>query len=150
MKLVWAATPEEVHGFGAWIAARIPHMAGGDFGPSLPALVVNEAGDPVAGVVFHEYQPTAATMQASIAADQRGWCTRAVMRSIFDYPFRQCGVSLLWAAVPHDLPGVLSFNARLGLRKEAVLRHRFGWKRHAVIASMTRGEWRRSPWYSEE
>lgn len=144
--LVFATGAENAR-MAEWVAARIPHMHGGDFGLCVSGGVIRD-GALVAGVVFHEYQPDYSTMQVSIAADGP-WATRPVIRAMFQYPFGQVGVDVLWAAMPHDLPDIHAFNRRLGFKKEATLRHRFGRKRHAVIASMTRGEWQRTPWFKE-
>jgi RimJ/RimL family protein N-acetyltransferase len=146
--LEFASGPDETSAMSAWVAERIPHMNGGGFGPCVAGGVLRD-GALVAGVVFHDYHPQYETMQVSIAADRPNWATRPVLRAMFQYPFGQLGVNLLWAAMPHDLPDVHAFNGRLGFKKEATLRHRYGRKRHAVIASMTRGEWKRSPWFGE-
>jgi RimJ/RimL family protein N-acetyltransferase len=147
--LEFAVGPAETAIMAGWVAERIPHMHGGGFGPCVAGGVVRD-GVLVAGVVFHDYHPQYGTMQVSIAADHPRWASRPVLRAMFDYPFRQLGVDLLWAAMPADLPNVHAFNRRLGFKKEAVLRRRYGGKRHAVIASMTRGEWENSPWFGEE
>lgn len=146
--LIFAQGEEGNRNMAAWVAERIPHMHGGDFGPCVAGGVVKD-GRLVAGVVFHEYQPTYSTVQVSIAAEEARWASRAVLRAMFDYPFNQLGVDLLWAAMPADLPNVHAFNKRLGFKKEATLRRRYGGKRHAIIASMTRGEWQNSPWFGE-
>ena len=146
--LMFAQQGEETQRMAAWVAERIPHMHGGDFGHCVAGGVVRD-GLLVAGVVFHDYHPAYSTIQVSIAAERSGWATRPALRAMFEYPFGQLGVNLLWAAMPANLPDVHEFNGRLGFKREAVLRHRYGRKRHAVIASMTQGEWKRSPWFTE-
>lgn len=143
MRLVWDA-PEQVT---CWMAARIPHMHGGGFGPAAVAGVMR-GNVLAAGVAFHDWQPGCGTLQVSIAGEGR-WASRRVLRELFAYAFQAAGANKLWAAMAHDAPGPLDFNRRLGFRRDGVLRHHFGPGKHAVIASMMREEWRRSPWFQE-
>lgn len=146
--LLFAETPEENTQVAAWVAERIPHVAGGHFGPCQCAGVVR--GDyMIAGVVFHDWQPGPDTLQLSMAADTPMWSRPEVLSGLFRYAFVTNGAQLLWTATPIDNDKALKFNLHIGMKREAVLRHRFGHKRHAVICSMTRGEWTRSRWHSE-
>lgn len=131
----------------AWMVPRIPHMHGQGFGPCAAAGVLR--GNAItAGVAFHDYQPACEAIQVSIAGEGR-WASRRVLSELFAYPFVKLGVFKLWAAMVHDAPGPLDFSRRLGMRRDGVLRHQFGPGKHAVITSMTRDEWRRSPWFQE-
>ncbi|MBS7811209.1 GNAT family N-acetyltransferase [Roseococcus pinisoli] len=147
MTLVFAATPEEAALVTAWMVERIPHMGGGDFGPAVVAGVVRD-GELAAGVAFHDWQEAARTLQVSIAGEG-AWATRGVFRALFHYAFATAGAEKLWCHMRHDRPDVLKFNKRLGFRREATLRHHLGRGVHAVVASMMRNEWRKSPWYWE-
>lgn len=126
----------------AWVAARIGHVGGAGFGPCA-AIGVVRGGEMVAGVVYHDYQtlPGWPTMQLSMAAATPRWVSRETIRGLLGYPFAQAAVAKLWTATPHDNARALRFNEGVGFRREAVLRHHFGWKRHAVISSMLAAEW---------
>jgi RimJ/RimL family protein N-acetyltransferase len=144
--LLFPRTPVEVDGLARWVASRIPHVGDAGFGPC-QAIGIAREGRLVAGVVFHDWQPAALTLQLSMAADTPLWASRAVLRGLFAYAFVTAGVHKLWTATPHDAARVLRFNRGVGLKPEATLRHHFGPRRHAVVSSMLRAEWERSPWH---
>lgn len=125
-----------------WVARRIPHMYGRKF-ENFVAIGVALEGKPVAGVVFNEWVPEARTMQVSIAADTPRWATKGVIRGILHYPFEQQGVNKLWASIPAKNERALKFNLGVGFTREAILRHQYGRKNHAVICSMLANEYRK-------
>lgn len=144
--LIFAADPAQTAELAAWAAERIPHMHGGDFGPCVAGGVVRGSAL-AAAVVFHDWQPQPIlTMQVSIASDTPAWASRDVIAGMLRYPFKTAKAYTLWAAIPHDAGRTLRFIAGLGFKKDGVLRHRFGRKRHAAVFSMTYHEWRASRW----
>lgn len=145
--LVFAATPDENGLLERWIVDRIPHVHG-SFGPCVTAGVVR-SGRLVAGVAFHDWQPSCLTLQLSMAADTALWASRDVLAGLTRYAFVTCGANKLWTAIPHDEARTIRFNRGVGLKHEGTLRQHFGPKRHAVICSMTRAEWQRSRWFKE-
>ena len=82
----------------AWVARHLD-IEPDEFGPCSACGVVL-GGEMVAGVVYNEYRvlKQGSSMQASIASTTPRWATRAVLRDLFAYPFRQMGVSRLWAS----------------------------------------------------
>lgn len=143
--LLFASTPQETAALAAWAADRIEALAGGDFGPCQAAAVIRN-GAVAAAVVFHDWQDRAQTLQLSMAADTPRWASREVIAGLYAYAFERAGANKLWTATPHTSERVLKFNRGVGMRQEATLRHHFGPKLHAVICSMTRAEYARSPW----
>lgn len=146
--LVFAETPENTAAVVRWMTARIPHMHGETFGPCVAGGVVLD-GSVVAGVAFHDWQAAYGTMQCSMAADTPRWAAPGVLKAMFHYAFVTAGANKLFTTIPHTNVRALRFNAGIGMRREAVLRHQFGPKQHAVIFSMMRAEWRRSRWVQE-
>jgi hypothetical protein len=146
--IYYPQSPLENSALAEWCADRIPHVRGGSFGACQSMAVMN--GDDVrAVVVFHDWQPRFLTMQCSMAANTPKWATRAVLRGLMFYVFRTAGANKLWTAIPHDAERVIKFNRGIGLKPEGTLRSHFGHKRHAIICSMLRAEWERSPWCME-
>lgn len=143
--LVFATRPEDICGLEAWTVGLIPHMHNGTFGPCVMAGVLRR-GELVAGVAFHDWQPEARTMQLSMAAASPIWATREVIAGLFRYAFGKGNANKLWTATPHKNERALRFNEGIGMKREAVLRHHFGAKSHAVIYSMMAEEWRKSRW----
>lgn len=148
MAMLYPATPAENAALVRWCAERIPHVAGGDFGPA-QAIGVVRHHRMAAVVVFHEWQPAFGTLQLSMAAETPSWASTAVLRGLFAHAFITQGANKLWTATPHDAERVLKFNRGVGMKAEATLRHHFGAKRHAVICSMLKAEWQRSRWKAE-
>ena len=131
----------------AWASSRIPHMRGRPFGPCRAIGVMrgtdpNDMAAPMqAVVVFHEYQEYEKTCQVSVASRTPLWARRDVLAGLLSYPFDQLGVNVLWSAMRHTNERAIRFNEHLGFKRDGVLRHRFGWKDHAVVTSMTKYEY---------
>lgn len=125
-----------------WVARHIPHMAG-DFGPSSAIGVVDESGNPMAGIVFHDYQPNYGTIQLSAAAESPRWATRNVISAILGYPFRQLMVHKVWTATQHKNDRAIRFNKGIGFTQEATLKDHFGRGDHAIICRMLKKDFER-------
>ena len=118
-----------------WVAERIPFVGDRGFGACTAIGVIGNDGRPLAGIVFHDYQPTFSTICFSIAADSPRWVTRRLIGSILVYPFEELKLKKLWTATPHRNERALRLAKGLGFTREAVLAHHFG-KEHAVINRM--------------
>ena len=119
----------------SWVAERIPHVKGGSFGPCT-AIGVAGNGKLLAGIVYHEYQPDHGTLQLSMAAESPMWARKETIAALLRYPFRQIGIYKLWTATPHDNEAALKVNSHIGFKREAILAHHFGRKRHGVICRL--------------
>jgi hypothetical protein len=132
-----------------WAASRIPHMRGRSFGPCrsigiMRGLDASDMSAPMqAVVVFHDYMEHEGTCQASVASRTPMWARRDILAGLLSYPFEQLGVHLLWLATRHTNERAIRFNEHVGFKRDGVLRHRFGWKDHAVVMSMTKYEYAR-------
>ena len=96
-------------------------------------------------VVYHDWQPRAGTVQLSMAAETPRWVSRGTVGRIlglaFERPWDSGPVRKVWVAVPSESPRVVAFNAALGLKREATLRHHYADGVHAVVLSIMRREW---------
>jgi RimJ/RimL family protein N-acetyltransferase len=129
----------------AWAAARIPHVGAAGFGPCWAAGVVR--GNVLAAVViYHDWQPEAGTVQVSVAADTPRWASREVLAALLGLAFNGglgSPIRKVWSAIASPNERALRFNAGIGFTREAVLRHHFAPRVHAIIASMMHSEFRR-------
>lgn len=123
-----------------WVADQIPHVGERGFG-LCRAIGVMRDDKLAAGVVFHDWQPEAGTLQVSCAAASPRWASRPVLRVLLSYGFDTAKAQKLWVAIPHDNERAIRFNKGIGMKQEAVLRRHFGPKRHAVILSMLHHEY---------
>jgi RimJ/RimL family protein N-acetyltransferase len=119
-----------------WVAERIPNVSGGGFKDCTAIGVVGSGGKPLAGVVYHDYQPEFGTIQISMASDSPVWAQKGIIRALLHYPFIQLGAFKAWIAVALDNKHGLKTFQHIGFRREAVLAHQFGRRRHAVILRM--------------
>lgn len=118
-----------------WVARHIDHMRG-DFGLSTAIGVMDDDLNPLAGVVFHDYQPAYGTIQLSAAATSPRWARKSVIRDILGYPFRELKVHKVWTATQHENLRAIKFNKGIGFTQEATLKDHFGIGKHAVICRM--------------
>jgi hypothetical protein len=125
-----------------WVAAHVPHVGGAGFGACTAIGVVSNDGSPLCGVVFHDYQPMAQSMQISLAAVSARWATRNILADILHYPFDELGLFKVWSVTPASNERAQRFALGIGFRKEATLRHQFGPKSHAVFLGMLATEYR--------
>lgn len=126
---------------GEWVARRIPHVTTPFV--NFTAIGVSIDGKPVAGVVYSDYVEEFGTMQLSMAADTPRWAGKGVIRALLHYPFEQVGINKLWTSTLATNERALKFNKGVGFTREAILRHQFGRKNHAVICSMLANEYRK-------
>ena len=56
---------------------------------------VLDGARPIAGMVYHNYQPNEGTIELSGAAVDRRWMTRPVIEALFSYPFDYLDLQLV-------------------------------------------------------
>jgi RimJ/RimL family protein N-acetyltransferase len=78
-----------------------------------------------------------------MAAVSPMWARKEIIAELLRYPFEQLGVYKVFTAIPADNAMAIKVNNHVGLRREAVLAHHFGKKRHAVIMRMLRPDYDR-------
>lgn len=130
----------------AWVASRIPDGHGRGFG-ACAAIGIYDEDKPVAGFVFHDYQPIpgGGTMQFSLASSDPRWLLqrKTFAKAILLYPFYTANVWKLWTAIPHTSERTLKLGLLFGFTREAMLVDQFGRKKHAFISRMFRKDYDR-------
>lgn len=91
MNTVWAhhTEPQAFAAICGFVAKRVWGKLN-DFGAGTAMGVVHE-GQPVAGVVFHNWDADAGVIELTAAADTPRWLNRAVLADMFGYAFGQLG-----------------------------------------------------------
>lgn len=120
-----------------WVAKRIPYME--ELPRDFAAIGVADGNRPVAGMVFHDYYPDFATIQISGASTDPRWLFK--FRDLLSYPFDELGCFKVWTCSPIDNKRALRASSWLG-KREAVLAHHYGKKKHAVIYRLLEPEYR--------
>lgn len=123
-----------------WVAARLPDHTG--FDDKVTALgIVDSAGYRVlAGVVYHDFAPVAKTMAMTIASESPLFATRGTIKALLHYPFVQQDCFKVWATTPLTNKRAQRFLSKVGFKREGILRHQFGPKKHAVFFGLLKSE----------
>lgn len=122
-----------------WVAERIPGCDG--FGLCTAIGVSDSRGNLVAGVVFHDWQPTYGNIQVSFAADRADWLTPNLLRGILSYPFDQLQCNRITSLTPKKNRRARQFLTKFGFRHEGTIRSGFG-ADDAIISGLMRTEWK--------
>lgn len=117
-------------------ASKILNVA---FDPKQCAWVANvsDSGELLAVVIYTRFSPWNCEM--SVASASPKWASRGFIRAAFHYPFKQCGMNRVTAAVEPDNTKSIDMLERLGFVREATLAEWFGDK-DAYVYRMTRKE----------
>lgn len=125
-----------------WVAGHIPDV--GQDGFSGPVAAIGVGTDHlIAGMVYHDWQRKFGTIQLSMAAASPMWARREIIHGLLAYPFDQLGCFKVWTATAIDNEKALKVNTHVGFKREAILAHQFGHKRHAVIMRLLRPDYAR-------
>lgn len=127
-----------------WVSQRISPTDRG-FG-KCQALGVMHRGDLVAGVVFHNWEPEAGTIELSAAAAHRGWMTRSVINEVFGYVFGGLGAQMATARTRADNAAVRRIWKALGA-SEVIIPRMFGRTENGAVLTLTDDRWRSSKFY---
>jgi RimJ/RimL family protein N-acetyltransferase len=142
MRLDW----NDSENVAAWVAARIPQMSGSaDFGPCRAVGVVSSDGQPLGGVVFHNYQARFRNIEVSFASESPRWLTRRLIKNILTYPFGQLDCQRITALTPRKAASARRFLDVFGFKREGLLRKGFGTD-DMVISGLLQREWLGSKW----
>ncbi len=141
MRCVWG----QDEAVAEWVSARIPHMAGDDFGPCRAVGVASQNGRALAGVVFSNYQPKCRSIELSFAAETPRWLSRRLICEILAYPFDQLGCQRLTTITPRKARPARRFLDAFGFKREGLVRKGFG-DDDAVISGLLQREWLASRW----
>lgn len=112
---------------GQWVAERIPHVAHVDALGKFAALaVVDDAGEIVAGCVYHNYVPAYGVCDITFAADTPRWATRQNIATMLGVPFLQYGCQRVTCVTPAANKAAIRFLTGLGFVKEGAHVGAFG------------------------
>lgn len=84
-----------------WVAGNIPGCERG-FGACQAMGVLDDAGDLVAGMVFHNWDDNAGVLEISGASTTPRWLTKPVLWEMFNYPFNRAGCQMVFMRVAAD------------------------------------------------
>ena len=86
----------------AFVSERMPTGRGRGFG-NCATIGVIEDGDLIAGIVFHNWDPEAQTIEISAAAlPNHPWLSRETIKRMYQYPFLGAGCQMVINRVSAD------------------------------------------------
>jgi hypothetical protein len=123
------------------VAQLIPHVGPGGFGDAAKTIgVIDEEGRLIAGLVYHNYDPQAGTIEISGAATNSRWLSRETIKRMYQYPFHTCGCQMIAQRTPADSERLLGQLAEYGYTFIKFPRL-FGRHRDGVICTLTYEDW---------
>lgn len=102
--------------------------------------VIDPRGRLIAGIVYHNYDPDAGTIEMSLASISARWLSRETVRRMYKYPFLELGCQMVYARVRADDERLLRQIASLNYSLIKVPRM-FGRDVDAVLCLLTREAW---------
>jgi RimJ/RimL family protein N-acetyltransferase len=149
MRVLWGHSDE----VSFWVGWQIPYVrrrlerdpASLPFGQCQAAGVLNNDGELIAGVVFHNYDPDCPSFEVSFAATSAKWLTRPIICELLRYPFDQIGCRRLTAVTPRKATSARRFLDKFGFRREGVATEGFG-DDDAIISRLLKREWLATKW----
>lgn len=121
-----------------WARARIPKLEA--WMGEAKSLAAVEDGRILGVVVFDGFTPYDANMH--IVIEDKRCVTRAILKQVFHYPFRQLGLARVTGLVPSSNAAALDFDRRLGFFEEGRKLNAFGEGEDEVVLGMTTEECR--------
>lgn len=137
MRVVW--------GHAEIIVPMVAHLAHttDDYGPCVTAGVVDNGGNLIAGVVFHNYDAEAGVIECSGAAVNARWCVRSVLRELMRYVFDTVGCQMVMARTAADNKAVRRLGVGLGAVEHIIPRMK-GRDADGVFLCVTDDAWLKS------
>jgi RimJ/RimL family protein N-acetyltransferase len=119
------------------------------------ALGVVRDGKLLGGAVFsnaRSHRGRIFDIEVSVAFDHPGWCTRAILRDLFTYPFVQMGCARMTGIVARSNKPSRRLLKGLGFKEEGVIELGWDGARDAIVYGLRRDRcrWLREPHGQQE
>ena len=137
MRLEWGHD----HFVAPWVATQIGLDA--PFGECRAGAVLDRRDNFAAGLVFHNYSPSAGVMEIAGAAIDPKWPQRGVLVAMFDYVFERAGCQMAVARTHPENLRALRIWRSLGAEEHLLPRMR-GRDTPDVVSLLTEEAWRAS------
>lgn len=122
-----------------FVMSRIPGARGRGFG-DFTAIGIAREGRPIGGVVFHNY--VGHLIEMSAAFDDPRWCTRATLRTLFEYPFKQLNCVVMVTVTGRKNKKARRIDEGLGFRVVGPVPNGWDGREDAMVYAMKRNECR--------
>ena len=124
------------HEIENWVARNLPYVKEAGFGPA-QSLGICKESEIIAGVIYHRF--LGHDIEMSIYTTSPKWCSKRILKLIFEYPFIQLGVKRITATIPVSYHKAHRLVTNLGFQKEGRMRYGFD-QEDAVIYGLLKEE----------
>lgn len=125
---------------GDWVKERLPIVPkNAEWGP-FRAIGVLYNDSLVAGVVYNQLKQDLRDCHMTIASSQPSWCSKLILKALFDYPFNQIGVARVTAITNQSNKKTKNMLKRLGFLHEGCIRYYYNPNEGALIYGMIKSE----------
>ncbi|MEM6602516.1 MAG: hypothetical protein AAF621_00545 [Pseudomonadota bacterium] len=108
--------------------------------------VVNDRKGIIAGVIFHNYNPDAGTIEFSCYAAEKKWLSRKILNQILHYPFDELGLRIVFANFSEKQKHIKHMAERLGATTH-ILPDLWGVDEAKIVAILKAEDWKKSEIY---
>lgn len=118
-------------------------------GEHTAAGIIDNNGCLVGGVVYHNYNPWAGTIELSAASITAKWLTRKIITKLLSYPFIACGCQMLIGQTEASNRRDRRMMCGIGFSEQRVGRL-FGRNSDGILQTLTDDEWKAGLYYNKE
>lgn len=117
-----------------WAQGKIP--GAGSLTPCRAIGVADNDNTLFAVVVYNNWYEEIGCCSITFCAANPRWAQKGIIRALLSVPFEQYKVRKLYSTIESTNAKSIKLTKGLGFKQEAVLRHHFGHKRHAIVSSL--------------
>lgn len=115
---------------------------------AIPLAVANEKEGVVAGVIYHNYNPDAGTIEFSCYSQKKRWLTRKIINQILRYPFEELKLRVVFARFSEDNAFIGDIVKRLNATLH-ILPELWSQDKDQIVAILKYDNWKKSELYNE-
>lgn len=114
----------------------------------VPIALMESGKKMVAGIIFHNFNKDAQTIEISCYSSVKNWLTRDVLNKILRYPFNEIGVRIVTARFSEDNYFIARIVKRLN-SKVYILPELWGVKKDQLFAILKADDWKKTELFHE-
>lgn len=111
--------------------------------------IANEIDGVVAGLIYHNYNPDAGTIEVSCYSNKKRWLTRKLVNDMLHYPFEDLGLRIVTARFSEDNKFIGTLFKKIGATIHA-LPELWGVNKDEIVAILNVNDWKKSEIYIDE
>lgn len=131
------------------VSSIIPGESGQGFPENSTAIGVVHNDQIVGGVVYHDWNPEAGTIEMSTGSIYPRWLTKKNVSEFLAYPFEGCGCQMILTRASVENKRAVKLNLGLGFTPQTIPRL-YGEHIDGILFRLTREDWQRGKFCRNE